>query len=154
MSNTFMFWGVINISVSRWRWQNWFFSVLYEPVGCCSAGVPPTQLHRYGSLGCIDLPAVLEPLDFVLPQRETLAPAPVPELDISTELSSLTFENQSQPKEPVTDPDLTVEAGRPNPVSTQSGLRDSESEPSAELTEPKSEEQDEATIQDEEFSLE
>lgn len=127
---------------------------MFEPVGCCSAGVPPTQLHKYGSLGCIDLPAVLEPLDFVLPQRETLAPAPVPELDISTELSSLTFDNQSQPKEPATDPNLTAEAGQPDPASTRSGLGDSESEPSAELMEPKSEEQDEETIQDEEFSLE
>ncbi|XP_044062682.1 conserved oligomeric Golgi complex subunit 8 isoform X1 [Siniperca chuatsi] len=106
-------------------------------------GVPPTQLHRYGSLGRIDLPAVLEPLDFVLPQRETLKPEPAPEVDISTELGSLTFEPQL--KEPSTDPDVTAEAGRPDPASTRSDLRDSESE-------PKSEEQE--TIRDEDFSLE
>ncbi|TMS01514.1 Conserved oligomeric Golgi complex subunit 8, partial [Larimichthys crocea] len=106
-------------------------------------GVPPTQLHRYGSLGCIELPAVLEPLDFLLPQRETLAPPPsMPELDLTAELSSGTF--QTQPKEPATDPDLTVETGSPDPALTWSGLRERESEP----TEPKSEELDE------EFSLE
>ncbi|XP_073320898.1 conserved oligomeric Golgi complex subunit 8 [Pagrus major] len=104
-------------------------------------GVPPTQLHRYGSLGCVDLAAVLEPLDFLLPQRETSPPASVPELDISSELSSLTFEPQLREPEP--DPDLTLD-----PAQTQSGLTDSE------VTEPTSEEQDEETIQDEEFSLE
>lgn len=109
-------------------------------------GVPPTQLHRYGSLGCIDLPAVLQPLDFLLPQRETMAPPSVPELDITTELNSLAFETQL--KEP--DPDLTAEAGRPDPAPTQPDVRDPEPEP----TEPRSEERDEETIQDEEFSLE
>ncbi|XP_045889063.1 conserved oligomeric Golgi complex subunit 8 [Micropterus dolomieu] len=111
-------------------------------------GVPPTQLHRYGSLGCIDLPAVLEPLQFVLPPREVLQP--VPDVDIASELGSLTFETQL--KEPVSDPDVTVEAGRPDPASTRSGLIDSE--PSAELTELKSEERDEESLQDEDFSLE
>ncbi|XP_041806181.1 conserved oligomeric Golgi complex subunit 8 [Chelmon rostratus] len=111
-------------------------------------GVPATQLHRYGSLGCIDLPAVLEPLDFLLPERETLAPQTAPELDVTAELDSLTFETQL--KDPLTEPDLTVEAGRPDPAPTPSGLRESESEP----TESRSEEQDEETLQDEEFSLE
>lgn len=107
-------------------------------------GVPPTQLHRYGSLGCVDVPAVLQPLDFLLPQRETLAPPPsVPELDLTAELSSVTLE--TQPKEPATDPDPG-----PDPALTRSSLRDSESEP----TEPMSEELDEETIEDEEFSLE
>lgn len=111
-------------------------------------GVPATQLHRYGSLGCIDLPAVLEPLDFLLPERETLAPPTAPELDVTAELDSLTFETQL--KDPLTEPDLTVEAGRPDPAPTPSGLRESESEP----TESRSEEQDEEMLQDEEFSLE
>lgn len=106
-------------------------------------GVPPTQLHKYGNLGCIDLAAVLEPLDSVLPQRETLAPPPpavtAPELNITSELSGLTFETQL--KEPATDPDLTEEAGSPAPTPPPSGLRDSE-------------ERDEETIQDEDFSLE
>ncbi len=117
--------------------------VLWYPTG-----VPPTQLHRYGSLGCIDLPAVLEPLDFLLPQRETLAPPSVPELDITTELNSLTFETQI--KESETDSDLPEEAGRPETVQTQPSLKDSESEP----TEPTSEERDEEMMEDEEFSLE
>ncbi|XP_041643664.1 conserved oligomeric Golgi complex subunit 8 [Cheilinus undulatus] len=112
-------------------------------------GVPVTQLHKYSSLGCIDLAAVLEPLDFVLPERETLpAAAPLPEFDISTELGSLSFD--APPTETVTDPDLNVEAGPPDPVQTGSDLGDSESE----VTETKSEEQDKETLLDEEFSLE
>ncbi|XP_070823358.1 conserved oligomeric Golgi complex subunit 8 [Chaetodon trifascialis] len=104
-------------------------------------GVPATQLHRYGSLGCIDVPAVLEPLDFLLPERETLPPPTVPELDVTAELDSLTFETQL--KEPLTGPDLTEEEGRPEPAPSPSVLRDSESE-----------EQDEETLQGEDFSLE
>uniref|UniRef100_A0A3Q3NJY9 Conserved oligomeric Golgi complex subunit 8 n=1 Tax=Labrus bergylta TaxID=56723 RepID=A0A3Q3NJY9_9LABR len=58
-------------------------------------GVPVTQLHKYDGLGCIDLPAVLEPLDFVLPERITIPDAaPAPEFDISSELGSLSFETQ------------------------------------------------------------
>lgn len=106
-------------------------------------GVPPTQLHKYGNLGCIDLAAILEPLEFVLPQREILAPPPpasaAPELDIASELSSLTFETQL--KEPATGQDLTEEAGSPALAPPPSGLRDPE-------------ERDEETIQDEDFSLE
>lgn len=49
-------------------------------------GVPPTQVHKYGSLGCIDVHMVLEPLEFILPKREVV----VPEVDLSAELSSLT----------------------------------------------------------------
>ncbi|KAM9481292.1 conserved oligomeric Golgi complex subunit 8 [Clarias gariepinus] len=48
-------------------------------------GVPPTQVHKHGSVGCIDVNAVLEPLSFVLPQREPVSPA----LDLSVELSAL-----------------------------------------------------------------
>ncbi|XP_071346027.1 conserved oligomeric Golgi complex subunit 8 [Trachinotus anak] len=107
-------------------------------------GVPAAQLHRYDSLGCIDLAAVLEPLDFVLPQREVLAPPPVPEVDITPELSSLMFDTQL--KEPITDPD-------PDPAQTPSGPTDPESEAGAELTEPKSEGEEE-TRQDKEFSSE
>ncbi|XP_060908238.1 conserved oligomeric Golgi complex subunit 8 isoform X2 [Labrus mixtus] len=108
-------------------------------------GVPVTQLHKYDGLGCIDLPAVLEPLDFVLPERITLPDAaPAPEFDISSELGSLSFE--TQPTDTVTDPDLRVEAGPPDPAP--SGSVESE------LTETKSEEQDEEAMLDEEFSLE
>ena len=102
-----------------------------------------TQLHRYGSLGCIDVAAVLQPLDFVLPQRETLAPAAAPELDLSSDLSSLTFETPLTEPEP--DPEPSVEAGRPDAASSHLTLSDSDL---------KSEEQDEETIQDQDFSLE
>ncbi|KAL0978018.1 hypothetical protein UPYG_G00164840 [Umbra pygmaea] len=37
-------------------------------------GVPPTQVHRYGSLGCIDTSSVLGPLELVLGQREKIIP--------------------------------------------------------------------------------
>ncbi|TDH17515.1 hypothetical protein EPR50_G00009850 [Perca flavescens] len=100
-------------------------------------GVPATQLHRYGGLGRIDLAFVLQPLDFVLPQRETLAPAP--EIDIAAELGSLAFDAQLKEA----DPGVAVEDGRPetlSPPATPSARRDSE-------------ERDGDTIQDEDFSL-
>ncbi|KAG7239572.1 hypothetical protein INR49_028723 [Caranx melampygus] len=100
-------------------------------------GVPPTHLHKYDSLGCINLAAILEPLDFVLPQRETLAPPPLPEVDLTTELSSLTCDTQLS--KPVTDPDPTL---------IQSGPTDPEAGTGSDLTEHKSE------AGDEEFSLE
>ncbi|CAB1448804.1 unnamed protein product [Pleuronectes platessa] len=106
-------------------------------------GVPPTQLHRYDSLGCIDLTSVLEPLDFLLPQKETLASLPAPDEDLATELSSLEFETPL--KEPGTDPEETP---------TQSNPGDPESEDAAEGTESKSEDEEDETPLDEEFSLE
>ncbi|KAM7405601.1 hypothetical protein PAMP_000036 [Pampus punctatissimus] len=109
--------------------------VLFPPAQLAlTLGVPAAHLHRYNSLGCIDLAAVLEPLGFVLPQRE--AP-PAPEVDIDAELSRLTFD--SQLKEPTPDQ---------NPASPRSGPTDSEPQSGPELTEPMSEEQDD------EFSLE
>ncbi|XP_006802365.1 conserved oligomeric Golgi complex subunit 8-like [Neolamprologus brichardi] len=86
-------------------------------------GLPPTQLHKYGHLGSIDLAAVLEPLDFLLPQKEP----PVPEVDITAELSSLAFD--AEPKEPAADP---------NSAPTPSDVRDSK--PGAELTKTEFEE--------------
>uniref|UniRef100_H3C840 Conserved oligomeric Golgi complex subunit 8 n=1 Tax=Tetraodon nigroviridis TaxID=99883 RepID=H3C840_TETNG len=45
--------------------------VLFPPAQLALVlGVPPTQLHRYAHLGGIDVAAVLEPLHFLLPQRE------------------------------------------------------------------------------------
>lgn len=72
----------------------------------------------------------------MLPQRETSAP--------ELELSGLTFEKQL--KEPETEPELTAEAGSPDPAPSRSGL--------SEETEPRTEGRDEETVQDEEFSLE
>lgn len=105
-------------------------------LGFC-AGVPATQLHRYNSLGRIDLTDVLEPLSFALPQRETL-----PDMDMNAELGRLTPDTQLNV--PITDPD---------PESSQTGPRDSAEESGAGVTEVKSEEQVEETTQDE-FSLE
>lgn len=118
--------------------------VLFPPAQLAlTLGVPATHLHRYDSLGCIDVAAVLEPLSFILPQRET-PPPPAPDvIDIDAELSSLTFD--SQPKEPTTD----------QKDQNRSGPTDSEPEPGPELTEPMSEERDDGTVEDEdEFSLE
>lgn len=88
-------------------------------------GVPPTQLHKYGSLGCIHLPSVLEALEFVLPQREVTEPTP-PGLDvsISTELNSLTLETQAK------DSDPSEGGSGPDPGSAQSDsdLRSEEEE--------------------------
>ncbi|XP_052361166.1 transforming acidic coiled-coil-containing protein 3-like [Oncorhynchus keta] len=50
-------------------------------------GVPPTQVHQYSGLGCIDVSPVLEPLAFVLPKRETVTPVGE---DLSVELDGLT----------------------------------------------------------------
>ncbi|XP_052008322.1 conserved oligomeric Golgi complex subunit 8 [Xyrauchen texanus] len=49
-------------------------------------GVPPTQVYKYGSLGCIDVNTVLEPLEFVLPKKEPMTSV----LDLCADLSSLT----------------------------------------------------------------
>ncbi|XP_030622844.1 conserved oligomeric Golgi complex subunit 8 [Chanos chanos] len=55
-------------------------------------GVPPTQVQKYGSLGCTDVKAVLEPLEFVLPKKE------VPTVDLCAELTSITsMEPELQP---------------------------------------------------------
>ncbi len=43
-------------------------------------------MYKYGSLGCINVTAVLEPLEFVLPQKEPVTSV----LDLCTDLSSLT----------------------------------------------------------------
>ncbi|XP_047219312.1 conserved oligomeric Golgi complex subunit 8 [Girardinichthys multiradiatus] len=82
--------------------------VLFPPAQLALVlGVPVAQLHRYSGLGCIDISAVLQPLDFILPQKE---PEPlVPEVDITAELGTLTLDTQ---------------VGEPE--SSQSGPADSE----------------------------
>lgn len=69
-------------------------------------GVPPTQLYKYGNLGRIDIAAIIEPLDFVLPQKETNDPAPalLPDLDLSVELGSLSLDPHPQDSKPDQDP--------------------------------------------------
>ncbi|KAM9817570.1 conserved oligomeric Golgi complex subunit 8 [Neosynchiropus ocellatus] len=49
-------------------------------------GVPPSQLSRHQHLGVVDVAAVLEPLDFVLPRKDTLSP------ELNVELSQLNFD--------------------------------------------------------------
>ncbi|XP_019360905.1 PREDICTED: conserved oligomeric Golgi complex subunit 8, partial [Gavialis gangeticus] len=45
--------------------------VLFPPAQIAQAlGVPPTQLHKYGSLGCVDASRIREPLAFILPPKE------------------------------------------------------------------------------------
>lgn len=66
-----------------------------------STGVPPTQLHKYSSLGGIDVAAILEPLNFLLPQRETSPP----ELDVTAGSGGLRGEMQLQ--EPEMDPECS-----------------------------------------------
>ncbi|XP_041848185.1 conserved oligomeric Golgi complex subunit 8 [Melanotaenia boesemani] len=68
-------------------------------------GVPASQLHRYHGLGRIDIAAVLEPLDFLLPQRTML------EVDGTT---------KTELPEPGTDPE---------PKSTRPGLTESAADP-------------------------
>lgn len=69
-------------------------------------GVPPTQLYKYGNLGRIDIAAIIEPLDFVLPQKETHDPTPalLPDLDLSVELGSLSLDPHPQDSKPDQDP--------------------------------------------------
>ncbi|MBN3316639.1 COG8 protein, partial [Atractosteus spatula] len=38
-------------------------------------GIQPTQVHKHGSLGCINVGEILEPLAFILPKKEVLPPA-------------------------------------------------------------------------------
>uniref|UniRef100_A0A8D0GJ18 Conserved oligomeric Golgi complex subunit 8 n=1 Tax=Sphenodon punctatus TaxID=8508 RepID=A0A8D0GJ18_SPHPU len=61
-------------------------------------GIPPTQLHKYGNLGSVNVSRIQEPLTFILPKREAAFnlekelslenPAPGPELaELSTPTS-------------------------------------------------------------------
>ncbi|XP_067392840.1 conserved oligomeric Golgi complex subunit 8 [Emydura macquarii macquarii] len=56
--------------------------VLFPPAQIAQTlGVPPTQLHKYGSLGCVDVNVIKEPLAFILPKVEAmLTPAEEKEL--------------------------------------------------------------------------
>ncbi|MBN3301264.1 COG8 protein, partial [Amia calva] len=35
-------------------------------------GIPPTQVHKYSSLGCINISTILQPLELILPKKEVL----------------------------------------------------------------------------------
>ncbi|KAJ8248972.1 hypothetical protein GJAV_G00229770 [Gymnothorax javanicus] len=76
--------------------------VLFPPAQLATIlGIPPTQVHKHGSLGCIDVGSVLEPLEFVLPKREV----PPTEADLSAQLISMMEDEpptapQGEPSEP------------------------------------------------------
>ncbi|XP_067327177.1 conserved oligomeric Golgi complex subunit 8 isoform X1 [Anolis sagrei] len=50
-------------------------------------GVPPTQLHKYGSLGCVDEHPVRELLSSILPEKETALPLAVEEEEVPAQES-------------------------------------------------------------------
>ncbi|KAG7277871.1 hypothetical protein CRUP_001323 [Coryphaenoides rupestris] len=106
--------------------------VLFPPAQLAQIlGVPPTQVQKYGSLGCIDVDAILAPLEFVLPKRETVMPV----MDLSDELSSLstseaiqdtvqgTAEETLNPEgadEPASNPRSTEEPTHSEPAASDS----------------------------------
>lgn len=75
-------------------------------------GVPPTQIQKYSSLGCIDVSVVLESLGFVLPKRETVTPMIE---DLGVELDGLTTADP-QPTLPVDNPGLPEPITGPEPI--------------------------------------
>lgn len=60
-----------------------FFHFTFSTFG---SGIPPTQLSKYGNLGHVNISIVQEPLDFILPKKETVfcldEKEPVPELTV------------------------------------------------------------------------
>ncbi|XP_056134435.1 conserved oligomeric Golgi complex subunit 8 [Lampris incognitus] len=125
-------------------------------------GIPPTQVHKHGSLGCINVNTVLEPLEFLLPKKETV----VPSIDFTADLSSLTTPDpvlsdilrptaEPQPKEQVMDSSFTEGAKHSEPLSTGSTRNFFDPELDTILNDQGSEAQDVETAQDyDEFSLE
>lgn len=105
---------------------------------CVFVGVPPTQVHKHGNVGCISVSAVLEPLDFVLPKREPVSPV----LDLSIELSSLSTGEAEAPA-PV-DPSFSEKVESPVEAAPEPGAhlnlhvqQPQEAEPSPNSVQPK-----------------
>ncbi|CAI5782289.1 conserved oligomeric Golgi complex subunit 8 [Podarcis lilfordi] len=73
-------------------------------------GVPPTQLHKYGGLGCVDEQLIQELLASVLPEKETVSPL--------SEEKRLTEESLAPPPLDSELPDARQEAdpSAPDPV--------------------------------------
>ncbi|XP_038662344.1 conserved oligomeric Golgi complex subunit 8 [Scyliorhinus canicula] len=60
--------------------------VLFPPAQVAQIlGIPPTQLHKYGSIGCININAILEQLDFLLPKKEIIIPPQSPNQILTAE---------------------------------------------------------------------
>lgn len=121
--------------------------------GCVFTGIPPTQVHKHGNIGCIDVSTVLEPLDFVLPQREPVPPL----LDLSIELSRLsTAEAEPLPliepekvDPPVAGADLNLDVQQPGEAkpshnSLQVRTDDEEQNDSKDTTQTSADDQNEA----------
>ncbi|KAJ7335900.1 hypothetical protein JRQ81_013841 [Phrynocephalus forsythii] len=80
-------------------------------------GVPPTQLHKYGSLCCIDESAVQELLASVLPEKDTVSPLPE-EKALAPESPAVLLDLQLPALEQEAEPSITAaEAVDDRPVS-------------------------------------
>ncbi|KAG2469594.1 conserved oligomeric Golgi complex subunit 8 [Polypterus senegalus] len=67
--------------------------VLFPPAQIAQIlGIPPTQVHKYGSLGCINVNSVLEPLEFILPKKESISTA----VTLSTDVDVTSAEPQKE----------------------------------------------------------
>ncbi|XP_053478535.1 conserved oligomeric Golgi complex subunit 8 isoform X2 [Ictalurus furcatus] len=107
--------------------------VLFPPAQLAQIlGVPPTQVHKHGNIGCVDVSAVLEPLDFILPKREPLSPV----LDLSIELSSSST-TEAEPPAPA-EPSFSekVEAPLPEPGADLNVHQHREAEPAHNTAQP------------------
>ncbi|XP_034974011.2 conserved oligomeric Golgi complex subunit 8 isoform X1 [Zootoca vivipara] len=83
--------------------------LLFPPAQIAQAlGVPPTQLHKYGSLGCVDEQLIQELLASVLPEKETVYPL--------SEEKRLTEESLAPPPLDLELPDAKQEADPSAPV--------------------------------------
>ncbi|XP_062861287.1 conserved oligomeric Golgi complex subunit 8 [Trichomycterus rosablanca] len=115
--------------------------VLFPPAQLAQIfGVSPAQLQKYGHIGCIDINAVLEPLEFVLPKKETPA-SPMPEL--SVDLTSLTISEAESLAVKKVEPSEKA-ASKIVPTSHTTQTRESETtvEPSVNLTQPERSDQE------------
>ncbi|MGH0127579.1 UNVERIFIED_CONTAM: hypothetical protein FKN15_043721 [Acipenser sinensis] len=62
--------------------------VLFPPAQVAQIlGIQPTQVHKYSSLGCINMNMVLEPLEFILPKKELPTVGPDTSSDLETMMS-------------------------------------------------------------------
>ncbi|KAG7332951.1 hypothetical protein KOW79_003086 [Hemibagrus wyckioides] len=110
--------------------------VLFPPAQLAQIlGVPASQIHKHGNVGCVNVSAVLEPLDFVLPKREPVSPA----LDLSVELSSLstTEPEPLAPTEPSFSEKPPEEAPEPGAEPDLNIQHPQEAEPSHDSAEPR-----------------
>ncbi|KAK5873494.1 hypothetical protein PBY51_018530 [Eleginops maclovinus] len=125
-------------------------------------GVPVSQLHRFGSLGSIDLADVLQPLSFLLPLTEPLPESQLPDIssDIAPELSGLTLGTQGEevetPQQEVEMQQEEVETQGEEVETPQQEVetQGEEVETQGEEVETQGEETGDAEYQDESFSLE